>query len=98
MSRLTGFEAVNAASLYEAFYFDFEGISAAARMKRKSSLALVPETLYPGDLEVLQTLVEGTALEVEAVPADPKTGRIDLAHEPVRRRPSINLRLSFFHK
>ncbi len=83
MSRLTGFEAVNA-SLYERSTSIFEGISAAARMKRKSSLALVPETLYPGDLEVLQTLVEGTALEVETVPADPKTGRIDLAHLRVR--------------
>ena len=79
MSRLTGFEAVNA-SLYDRSTSIFEGISAAARMKRKSCLALVPETLYPGDLEVVQTLVEGTALEVETVPANPKTGRIDLAH------------------
>lgn len=77
LSRLTGFEAVNA-SLYERSTAIFEGIAAAARMTRKASLALVPETLYPGDLEVLQTLVEGTALEIETVPADPRTGLIDL--------------------
>ncbi|MGC6456013.1 MAG: aminomethyl-transferring glycine dehydrogenase subunit GcvPB [Coraliomargaritaceae bacterium] len=77
MSRLTGFEAVNA-SLYDRSTSIFEGIAAAARMKRKAYLALVPNTLYPGDLEVLHTLVEGTAWEIEMVPADPQTGQIDL--------------------
>ncbi len=78
LSRLTGFEAVNA-SLYERSTSIFEGISAAARMKRKSHRALIAETLYPGDNEVLNTLVEGTALEIEFVPADPDTGCVDLA-------------------
>lgn len=77
MARLTGFEAVNA-SLYDRSTSIFEGISAAVRMSRGKNAAIVPETLYPGDLEVLQTLAEGTEIELIRIPADPKTGRIDL--------------------
>lgn len=78
MARLTGFEAVNA-SLYDRSTSIFEGICAAIRMSRGKSAALVPETLYPGDLEVLRTLAEGTELELIFVPADAETGCIDLA-------------------
>lgn len=78
MARLTGFEAVNA-SLYDRSTSIFEGICAAIRMSRGKSAAIVPETLYPGDLEVLNTLAEGTEVELIRVPADPATGRIDEA-------------------
>lgn len=78
MARLTGFEAVNA-SLYDRSTSIFEGICAAIRMSRGKSAALVPETLYPGDLEVLRTLAEGTEVELIFVPADAQTGCIDLA-------------------
>lgn len=78
MARLTGFEAVNA-SLYDRSTSIFEGISAAIRMSRGKSAAIIPETLYPGDLEVLETLAEGTEIELIRVPADTTTGRIDAA-------------------
>ena len=76
MARLTGFEAVNA-SLYDRSTSIFEGICAAIRMGRGKSVALIPETLYPGDLEVLETLAEGTEVELIRVPVDAATGLID---------------------
>jgi glycine dehydrogenase len=78
MARLTGFEAVNA-SLYDRSTSIFEGISAAIRMGRGKSAAIIPDTLYPGDLEVLETLAEGTTVELIRVPADEQSGQIDLA-------------------
>jgi len=78
MARLTGFEAVNA-SLYDRSTSIFEGICAAIRMSRGKSAAIIPETLYPGDLEVLTTLAQGTEIELIRVPADPASGMIDLA-------------------
>lgn len=75
MARLTGFEAVNA-SLYDRSTSIFEGICAAVRMGRGASVAIIPETLYPGDLEVLETLAEGTEIELLRVCAHPETGRI----------------------
>lgn len=78
MARLTGFEAVNA-SLYDRSTAIFEGICAAIRMSRGKSAAIVPETLYPGDLEVLSTLAEDTDVELIRVAADPTRGTIDLA-------------------
>lgn len=78
MAKLTGFEAVNA-SLYDRSTAIYEGICAAIRMSRGKSAAIVPETLYPGDLEVLATLSEGTEIEIIQVPADASTGLIDRA-------------------
>ena len=77
MARLTGFEAVNA-SLYDRATSIFEGVCAAVRMSRGKRTALIPETLYPGDLEVLETLVVDTELELVRVPVDAETGCIDL--------------------
>ncbi len=77
MSRLTGFEAVNA-SLYERSTAIFEGIRTAMRMSRGKTVAIVPETLYPGDLEVLETLAIETDLELVRVPTDPSSGLIDM--------------------
>lgn len=78
MAKLTGFEAVNA-SLYDRSTSIFEGICAAIRMSRGKSAAIIPETLYPGDLEVLATQSEGTEIELIRVPADAETGTIDRA-------------------
>ena len=78
MARLTGFEAVNA-SLYDRSTSIFEGVCAAIRMGRGKSVALIPETLYPGDLEVLETLAEDTEVELVLVPADAASGLIDQA-------------------
>lgn len=76
MSELTGFEAVNA-SLYDRSTSIFEGISAALRMSRGKTAAIVPDTLFPGDLEVLETLVVDTGVELIRVAADAQTGLID---------------------
>ncbi|CAI8271952.1 MAG: Glycine dehydrogenase (decarboxylating) [Opitutia bacterium UBA7350] len=76
MARLTGFEAVNA-SLYDRSTAIFEGIAASIRMARGKTTALIPESLYPGDLEVLFTLAEETETELRMVPVDPTTGTID---------------------
>ncbi|PXA05574.1 glycine dehydrogenase [Coraliomargarita sinensis] len=76
MARLTGFEAVNA-SLYDRSTSIFEGICAAIRMSRGKNTALIPETLYPGDIEVLETLVEGMDVRLVKVAADQSTGLID---------------------
>jgi glycine dehydrogenase len=46
-------------------------------MGRGKNAALIPETLYPGDLEVLATLAEGTEIELIRVPANPRSGTID---------------------
>ena len=78
MARLTGFEAVNA-SLYDRSTSIFAGICAAIRMSRGKSAAIIPETLYSGDLEVLATLAKGTEIELITVPADTETGLIDQA-------------------
>jgi glycine dehydrogenase len=78
MARLTGFEAVNA-SLYDRSTSIFEGICAASRMSRGKNTAIIPETLYPGDIEVLETLVEGMDIRLVKVAADPATGLIDPA-------------------
>lgn len=83
MARLTGFEAVNA-SLYDRSTSIFEGISAAIRMLRAKSIAIISETLYPGDLEVLETLVLDTEVELIRVPANEETGCIDLEGLSVR--------------
>lgn len=80
VARLTGFEAVNA-SLYDRSTAVFEGICAAARMSRGRDTALLPETLYPGDLEVIETLAEGTGIRLVRVSPHPETGR--LARETV---------------
>lgn len=78
MARLTGFEAVNA-SLYDRSTSIFEGVCAAIRMSRGKSAAIIPETLYPGDLEVLATLAEETEVELIRVPAHAATGCIDIS-------------------
>lgn len=75
MARLTGFEAVNA-SLYDRSTSIFEGICAAIRMSRGKDTAIIPETLYPGDIEVLETLVEGMEISLVKVPVDATTGTI----------------------
>ena len=78
MAHLTGFEAVNA-SLYDRASAIFEGIAAAIRLSRGRSTALVPETLYPGDIEVLKTLAEGTEVELIFVPVDVQSGCMHMA-------------------
>lgn len=77
MSQLTGFEAINS-SLYDRSSAIFEAICTSIRLSRKASVALVADTIFPGDLEVVRTLSEDTDIQIATYPANPKTGLIDL--------------------
>ncbi len=76
LSHLTGFEAINS-SLYDRASALYEAFCCALRLRRKSDTLLVSEGIYPGDLEVLQTLTGDTEVRVETLPLDPKTGHLD---------------------
>lgn len=78
MSELTGFEAVNS-SLYERSTAIFEAICAALRMIRKSDTVIVSEGIYPGDREVIETLIRDTKIKVIWIPLDPVSGRTSVA-------------------
>lgn len=82
MSMLTGFEAVNA-SLYDRATALFEACNTARRLMSKGSTTrntiLVAGSLYPGDLEVVETLARDTGMVIRRVPIDPTTGVIDPA-------------------
>lgn len=77
LSMLTGFEAINA-SLYDRSTCIYEAIQTARRIKRKGDVALVAESLYPGDIEVLFTQAKQTDLEIITYKTDSKTGLIDI--------------------
>ncbi len=77
MSQLTGFEAINS-SLYERSTAIFEAICTSLRLSRKSSVVLLSEGLFPGDLEVVRTMVADTEIEVRTFPLDQKTGTTDI--------------------
>lgn len=78
VAALTGFEAVNA-SFYERSTGLFEAIKCAQRLRDGSDTAVVAETLFPGDVEVLRTLAADTDLKLVFVKPDPATGRVDAA-------------------
>jgi glycine dehydrogenase len=72
MASLTGFEAVNA-SLYDRSTALFEALCASARMQRKNTVILC-KSLYPGDIEVIETLASETDLKLLYAPINPTTG------------------------
>ena len=73
LSQLTGFEAINA-SLYERSTCLAESLNVCLRLHRKGNTVLVSENIYPGDREVVETLIKETDVLVEWVPVDQKTG------------------------
>lgn len=77
LSMLTGFEAISA-SLYDRSTALFEAIQTSTRIVKDSCVALVCESIYPGDLEVLRTLASETKLRIMTVPTDKKTGITDI--------------------
>ncbi|MCO4794260.1 MAG: aminomethyl-transferring glycine dehydrogenase subunit GcvPB [Bacteriovoracaceae bacterium] len=79
ISMLTGFEAINS-SLYDRSTCIFEAIQTARRIKRKGDIALVANTIYPGDIEVLDTQSKFTDLKIVTVNTNPNTGTIDIDH------------------
>ena len=78
ISALTGYEAINA-SFYERSTGLFEAIQCSCRLNDEADTAVVSESLYPGDIEVLKTLAAGTSLNLVFVKPDPKTGRMNVA-------------------
>lgn len=75
LRMLTGFEAINA-SFYERSTCLYEAISTGIRIHKKSKVALVSETIYPEDIEVLKTLAIETDLIIDFVKVNNETGQI----------------------
>ncbi len=73
MSMLTGFEAINA-SFYDRSTTLFEAIQTATRIVKGSDTALICESIYPGDIEVLKTHAKETGLKIVTIPTDKETG------------------------
>ena len=73
MTELTGFEAVNS-SLYDRSTAIFEATCAALRMTRKSDTVIISDGIYPGDREVIETLIQDTDIQIEWIPLDSETG------------------------
>lgn len=82
LSMLTGFEAINA-SFYERSTALYEAIQTATRIVKNAKTALVCESLFPGDIEVLRTHAKETGLNIVTIPTDKDTGitNIDIAHK-----------------
>ena len=77
LSQLTGFEAINA-SLYDRSTCLFEAIKAAQKAHGKGHKVVICAPIYPGDKEVLETLREGTLLELVFVCFKADTGICDV--------------------
>lgn len=73
MTELTGFEAVNS-SLYDRSTAIFEAICASLRMARKADTVMVSAGIYPGDREVIETLVQDTDIQIRWIPLNTETG------------------------
>ncbi len=80
MTALTGM-AVSNASLYDGASGLAEAILMAVRSNRKakSKRILMPETVHPVYRKVVHTLVDVLDIEIEDIPFDRKTGRLDQA-------------------
>ena len=80
MAQLTGFEAVNS-SLYDRASALFEACCCSLRLAENAvaDTVLLGGTLFPSDLEVLQTHAAETSLRLEIVAPNPTTGLLDPA-------------------
>lgn len=77
ISQLTGFEAINA-SLYDRSTCLFEAMNCALRLVKDSTTIIVANTLYPGDLEVLDTHARETEMKIVRAPVSAQTGKLDI--------------------
>lgn len=77
ISQLTGFEAINA-SLYERSTCLFEAMNCALRLVKDSKVIIVANTLYPGDIEVLETHAKETGMKILRSPVSAQTGKLDI--------------------
>jgi glycine dehydrogenase len=77
ISQLSGFEAINA-SLYDRSTCLHEAMNCALRLVKDSTTVVVAATLYPGDLEVIETLARETDLKIIKAPVNAQSGRLDM--------------------
>jgi glycine dehydrogenase len=77
ISQLTGFEAINA-SLYDRSTCLFEAMNCALRLVKDSTTIIVAGTLFPGDIQVIETQARETNLKILKAPVNPQTGRLDM--------------------
>ena len=77
ISQLTGFEAINA-SLYERSTCLYEAMNCALRLVKDSTTIIVANTLYPGDIEVLETHARETGMKIIKAPVSAQTGKLDI--------------------
>lgn len=77
ISQLTGFEAVNA-SLYDRSTCLYEAMNCALRLVKDSTTVVVASTLYPGDLEVIETHAKETEMKIIRAPINPQSGKMDI--------------------
>lgn len=77
IAQLTGFEAINA-SMYDRSSCLFESMNCALRLVKDSTTVVVANTLYPGDLEVIETHAKETGLKIVRAPVNAQTGKLDI--------------------
>ncbi len=77
IAQLTGFEAINA-SLYDRSTCLFEAMNCALRLVKDSTTIVVASTLYPGDIEVLDTYSKETEMKIVRAPVNAQTGKLDI--------------------
>ncbi len=79
LSALTGFEAINT-SLYDRSFAIYEAVACAIRTSRKANReVLLAGSLFPQDLEVLNTLVKETGITFTLAEIKAETGLLDLS-------------------
>jgi glycine dehydrogenase len=76
MSALTGFEAINT-SLYDRSFAIYEAITCAIRTSKKPSRILLASSLFPQEIEVLETLAKETEIKFDFLTLNHSTGRCD---------------------
>ncbi|MFY7993172.1 MAG: aminomethyl-transferring glycine dehydrogenase subunit GcvPB [Bacteriovoracaceae bacterium] len=77
ISQLTGFEAINA-SLYDRSTCLYEAMNTALRLVKDSTTILVSDSIYPGDMEVIETQARETDMKIVRVPVNPFTGAMSI--------------------
>ena len=77
LSHLTGFEAINA-SLYDRSTCLYEAMSCALRLVKDSTTIIVSGTIYPGDMQVIETHAIETGMKIIKAPVSAQTGRVDM--------------------
>jgi len=76
ISTLTGFEAINT-SLYDRTFAIYEAITCSLRTSQKPPRILLASTLFPQEIEVLNTLSKETGIKFDHLDMNPNTGQSD---------------------